>query len=66
MQQIAISVEEVPGEGESIKQALLAKGSAMVMEPDHEHMLRVKALAEALERVTQEGISLGLLMKFRS
>lgn len=42
--------EGVSEENQIFKDALLARGTAMVMEPEHNNILSVVALSEALER----------------
>lgn len=55
----------VPEDDNSFTEALLAQRTAIVMEPEHEHVLHVEALTAALGRAAQEGIVLELLQEMR-
>lgn len=53
LQRIANHEKAVPEEAENLKEAPLARGAAMLMKPDSEHILSVEASTEALDRAPQ-------------
>lgn len=59
VQRIADREERVSEEYESFNDFFLGRGPAIVMEPEHGHMLRV--LTETLRRAAEEGTPLELL-----
>ena len=56
VQQIADLEAAASEENRSCTETLLARGPAMVMEPEHERVLRLEALQAVLARVTDEGM----------
>lgn len=61
VQQIADCEKGVSEKDEIFKKALLGGGPTTVIELEHEHMMLVEVLTEALEQEAQEGMLLELL-----
>lgn len=55
------TAKRVSEEKESFQEVLLVRGSAMMVEPKHNHVLRVDTVDRNFDRAIQEGMLLELL-----